>query len=396
MTTTKHRRPHGSGGIEARGDRRWLLRWDAGLNPDGSRLRRSRTVRGTKKQAHDELQKELQRVAQGIDAPPTRMTVGEWCREWIDQHAATSGIRDSTARSYREQIETHIIPAIGGVRLRDLRPTHVRRLHAEARKTIAVSTLGQVHKVLSAALADAQKLGLVSTNAARTAGSPGKASRTKRPRRVLTVDELAKLLPAADETRNGAQVRVMLGTGLRVSETQGLQWDDLDLDAVEPTLRVERKTYWLGKGRGFAVNETKTEAGRRVLTLSPVLVAILKRHHNNLREQQLAAGPLWLSEGWVFADERGALRGPPMFAAALARIAKAAGLEEPMRVQPHVLRHSYASHALRNGADLFAVSRRLGHASPSLTLDVYRHEIGGEQREAAQVLDGLLGVAEGA
>ena len=394
MVTTKHRRPHGSGGIEARGDRRWLLRWDAGLNPDGSRLRRSRTFHGTKKQAGDELQKEMQKVAQGTDTPPTKLTVGEWCREWLEQHAATSGIRASTVRGYNAIIETHIIPAIGGVRLRDLRATHVTKLHTTARKNITVSTLGQVHKVLGAALADAQKLGLVATNAARVAGSPGKASRTNRPRRVLSVDELAKLLPAAAETRDGAQVRVMLGSGLRVSEAQGLQWGDLDLDAAEPTLRVERKTYWLGKGRGFAVNETKTEAGRRVLTLSPALVAILKRHHTALREQQLAAGPLWLSEGWVFPDERGALRGPPAFARALAKLAKAAGLKEPKRVQPHVLRHSYASHALRSGADLFIVSRRLGHASPSLTLDVYRHEVQGEQREAAGVLDDLLSIAE--
>ena len=394
MTTTKHRRPHGSGSIEARGDRRWLMRWEAGRNPDGSRLRRSRTFRGTKKEASDALQAEMQKVAQGIDTPPTRITVGQWCRDWLEQHTATSGIRSSTVRSYNSIIETHIIPAIGGVRLRDLRPTHVRRLHAEARKTVAISTLGQIHKVLRTLLGDARQLGLVATNAASTAGAPGGANRTKRPRRVLTVNELAKLLGAADETRDGAQVRVMFGTGVRVSEAQGLRWDDLDLDAPEPTLRVARKAYWAGKGQGYDVSETKTESGRRTIALSPALVAILKRHHTTLREQQLAAGPLWLSEGWVFPDQRGALRSPQSFARALGRTAKVAGLDEPKRVTPHVLRHSYASHALRSGADLFIISRRLGHASPSLTLDVYRHEVQGEQREAAGVLDDLLGAGQ--
>ena len=394
MVTTKHRRPHGSGGIQAIGDRRWKLRWDAGLNPDGSRLRRSRVFSGTKKQAGDELQKEMQKVTEGTDTPPTKLTVADTCRQWLAQHAATSGIRTSTERAYRGQIENHIVPTIGGVRLRDLRPTHVRQLHATVRKSVGVSTLGQVHKVLRSVLGDAQKLGLVPTNAATVAGAPGGASRTKRPRRVLTVDELSKLLSTADETRDGAQVRVMFGTGLRISEAQGLRWDDLDLDAAEPTLRVERKAYWVGKGEGYDVNDTKTESGRRTLTLSPVLVAILKRQHTALREQQLVAGALWLNEGWVFPNARGALRGPPLFAQALMKIAKVAGLDDPDRVRPHVLRHSYASHALRSGADLFIVSRRLGHASPSLTLDVYRHEVQGEQREAAGVLDDLLGAGE--
>ena len=55
----------------------------------------------------------------------------------------------------------------------------------------------------------------------------------------------------------------------------------------------------------------------------------------------------------------------------------------------HDLRHSYASVALQNGADIHTVSRMLGHARVSITLDVYAHSVGG-LAELARDMDALL------
>jgi integrase len=57
----------------------------------------------------------------------------------------------------------------------------------------------------------------------------------------------------------------------------------------------------------------------------------------------------------------------------------------------HTLRHTAGSQWILHGADIFTVSRRLGHASASFTMDVYGHLLRGQQREAAKALDHLIG-----
>ena len=69
------------------------------------------------------------------------------------------------------------------------------------------------------------------------------------------------------------------------------------------------------------------------------------------------------------------------------------GISAVASVNWHTLRHTAATQWLRHGADVFSVSRRLGHASASFTMDVYGHLLKGQQRQAAEALDYLL--AEG-
>ncbi|MCH7801382.1 MAG: hypothetical protein IIC24_07530, partial [Chloroflexi bacterium] len=56
---------------------------------------------------------------------PTRMTLATWLRQWLDEHAAPT-VRPNTLRRYRGIMEDHVIPAIGGIKLVDLRPQHIQ------------------------------------------------------------------------------------------------------------------------------------------------------------------------------------------------------------------------------------------------------------------------------
>ena len=57
----------------------------------------------------------------------------------------------------------------------------------------------------------------------------------------------------------------------------------------------------------------------------------------------------------------------------------------------HSLRHTHASMLIAAGVDILTVSRRLGHASPSITLDVYGHLVHGADDRAAKVMDAAFG-----
>lgn len=66
-------------------------------------------------------------------------------------------------------------------------------------------------------------------------------------------------------------------------------------------------------------------------------------------------------------------------------------IAEPAAVNWHTLRHSATSPWIKSGADVFTVSRRLGHGSPAFTMATYAHLLTGQQRTAAEALDHLIG-----
>ena len=66
------------------------------------------------------------------------------------------------------------------------------------------------------------------------------------------------------------------------------------------------------------------------------------------------------------------------------------GIVDLSTVTRHTLRHTAATQWLRHGADVFSVSRRLGHASAAFTMDVYGHLLKGQQHQAAEALDHVL------
>ena len=142
------------------------------------------------------------------------------------------------------------------------------------------------------------------------------------------------------ERRDRAMLEVFYGSGIRVSELCGLDVEDLDLDG--------RKATVLGKGKK-----------RRTVPLTPSSVAALR------------ACLTWRREGPVFRNTHGNRLIPRLARKILAKYASKAGLPHS---SPHTLRHSCASHMLKNGAYLFNVQDLLGHASPRTTAD-YLHRM---------------------
>jgi hypothetical protein len=91
---------------------------------------------------------------------------------------------------------------------------------------------------------------------------------------------------SADTKPYFSMIHTALGTGMRLSEFRGLAWDDVGLDAK--LLRVRRPA-----DRYNVITETlKTESSRRTITLSPVLVEMLKAHHQHLLEEKMRLCPI--------------------------------------------------------------------------------------------------------
>jgi integrase len=234
---------------------------------------------------------------------------------------------------------------------------------------------------LRVALGYAERLGLVSRNAAKLAKPPRIARPEVQP---FTAEEARRLLEAACGHRLEALFVTALGTGLREAELLGLRWQDVDLERGLLTVRVQLQRI---NGK-LTLTEPKTERSRRTLQLPAMVREALRQHRVRQLEERLAAGPLWEDSGLVFTTAHGApLDARNVIRLYQERILPAAGLP---RRPFHVLRHSAATFLLASGCDLRTVQQVLGHAQVSLTANLYAHVMPALLRDAADKLDAVL------
>lgn len=201
---------------------------------------------------------------------------------------------------------------------------------------------------------------------------------------VLNAEQARMLLQAIEGDPLEALYLLALTTGMRQGELLSLKWADVDLEAGHVQVRSSVR-----KGKeGFVFSEPKTSASRRQVALTMSAVAALYRHRGCQLEQRMADGPLWQDNDLVFPDVLGMpFNGITLLRREFLPLLKRAGL--PL-IRFHDLRHTAATLMLLKGVHPKIVSEMLGHASVSITLDLYSHVLPNMQREAAETMDQLL------
>ena len=163
---------------------------------------------------------------------------------------------------------------------------------------------------------------------------------------VLSIEEIDKLLsiPLVDaySYRNKAMLELMYATGLRVSEVVNLEIENIDLD--EGIVRCFGKG---GKERIVPIGEVALK----------YLQLYLMHYRDSLKKKKLCNS--------LFLNNHGEKLTRQGFFKVLKVIVKEQGIDK--NITPHMLRHSFATHLLNNGADLRSIQMMLGHANLSTT-----------------------------
>ena len=178
---------------------------------------------------------------------------------------------------------------------------------------------------------------------------------------------------------------VLAATGMRRGEVAGLRWSDVDLAKGELTVagivvRVAGALAWTAP---------KTDRPRRRIPLTAGLVAELKAHRKAQIAERLHAGDQWTDTGAVFATEVGGWVDPRNLLRTVEIAAAKAGIDD---VGAHTLRHSAAVGWLESGVHIKAAADLLGHASISITGDLYGHTSDDAARAAVNGLGDALGL----
>jgi integrase len=297
-------------------------------------------------------------------------------------------LRPSTWASYRNNIELHIVPAIGRVPLRQLRPDHIERLYATFADGNTVrpggldgKTVLEIHMVLRRALADAQRRGMILTNPAAIAHAPKRRTLASAIPRAWNAQQLRTFLDSSVDHRRHSALWVSANTGVRRGELLGLRWGDIELDTAR--MSVSRALVSVG----YEVHESrgKTRTSRRCVDLDQRTIEALGQWRERRRNED-QRDPV-ADDAYVFATPVGRPIHPHLLSDAFKKLVKRSGLP---RIRLHDLRHTHATLLLKAGVPIKVVSERLGHASPAFTMATYQHVLPGMQAEAAQTFAELL------
>jgi integrase len=376
-------------GYVARKGDRWCAVIYEGLDPVTGRERRSWHPAGTVRADAERLAARLAREHDGSIDPARSMTFGVYLTtRWLPGKRLV--LADSTHDGYRRNVERHVLPALGSIALRRLRPEHLEALYErllhprDGTAGLAPKTVYEVHLVTRGALADAPRRGLVSRNVALAAHAPRLRSIPKVEQQAWTADELRAFLRAAAGHRLFPAFWVAAFTGMRRNELLGLRWGDFDSDTA--SLSINRGliavAYELHETRG------KTRSARRSIDLDPTTVEVLVAWRHWQQTEQAAVGID--TAGWIFTDGTGQPIHPHAISQAFERIVRRAGM--PV-IRLHDLRHTHGTLLIKAGVPVKVVSERLGHATAAFTIDTYQHVLPGMQADDARVLEQLLAPA---
>jgi integrase len=384
------KRGHGDGGIDARNENTWRLRYRI----NGQRF--TKTVQGTKSEARKALRKLLHAGDTGTHVEPDKITVAQWIDHWLElgcpgKRQEKPGRR--TVERYAQLLRMHVMPALGAYRLQKLTSAQIDGLYTVlAAKTIAQRTRHHVHIALGAALNAAIRAGALSTSPmVRVLTVPTRGDSDHGV--ALDEDQLSRLVEGFRTSPLHLFIATAAYTGMRRNEVLALRWSDFD--EAGKTLKVARAIERTKAG-GITFKAPKTKRGLRSVVIDDNLLRLLCAERD--RHLRLIAGVPDGSqvdlriikippEALIFPSPAGGFdlaqpRDPHAVTHGFIRRARKLGFAQ---LRLHDLRGSHATQLLRRGMPIDVVARRLGH-DPAVMMRAYAKALPSDDTKVREAL----------
>ena len=363
----------------------WGYSFFAGRTPAGKRIQITKSGFDTRKEAADALRKAIeQHRSDGNGA--NRLTFSAFLERWLDD-CARHRCTPKTLERY-VTLGRHATKYLGETELQCLAPLKIESMLNSLRNSggrkdethpngrpLSSRTVRHIPFLIHDSLQSAVRWGILQGNPMDRVVLP-KAE--KKEIRALDKEGLNQLLGAVAGTRLFPLFVTAASTGCRRGELLALQWQDIDFQTGMVTIS---KSIEQTKS-GLRIKSTKSGRVRR-FPLPSVALGILSQHRRN---QPLGnpTEPNRKAPGVVFCSPEGDYYKPDQISSKVAAIMAKAGSRG---ISLHSLRHGHASQLLSEGVPIPTVSKRLGHANPTITLKLYSHALEPDELAAAQRWD---------
>ncbi|WP_327395408.1 tyrosine-type recombinase/integrase [Streptomyces phaeochromogenes] len=305
--------------------------------------------------------------------------------------------RERTETNVERALRLHIYPTFGNREIGRIQRADGQKWIKERSAAIAPSTFATPWNVCTSILKMAHQEGII----AKYPWEGLKPPEVFYPEIHPLHPEAVRALIATASPRYRALVRQAASTGLRQGELFGLEDE-------EPAETVTVKQQLIGPDKGVPyLGEPKTRQSYRPVPQGHSVVDAIVRHRQefpprvvHIEDRTNPRKPVWRHARLLYTSETGGAIRRGSWAKVWARNVKRANahlgksgskVRVPEDATLHDLRHFYASVLIKNGATPKQVQKRLGHAKPSITLNVYTHLWEAEEDRTAGMMEATLG-----
>lgn len=250
-------------------------------------------------------------------------------------------------------------------------------------KRLSDRTISGYHRTLSIMMTTAVYWQIIPSNPC-TRVKPPRTERKEAP--VLDEKQAAELIRCLqnEPLKFKTAVMLLLYTGLRRGELCGLEWNDVDFE--HGLITVNKSVLYLPQ-TGVFEDSTKNQSSNRVMHIPNDMIMLLKEYRSEQLQLRLLMGDLWQNSGKVFTSENGSMINPTLLTSQFKSFIKRHNLPN---IHLHTLRHTSATLLIAGGVDVATVSKRLGHADKTTTLNIYTHAIKSADEAASEKLQLIL------
>lgn len=333
----------------------------------------------TKTEAKDEERKFLNKV-KDERVVPIKMTLGDLWNDWMKRQEGITKI--STKRNYQQS--KLYFEKLFNIKCVDF---NIQQFMAWKNDLEGMTNLKTVSKndklkVFRALLNYGRKT--YDYNFGKILGTDSRfkePNKVKEPHKVYSPDEFQMFLSGEEDLRFICLWEMLYFCGLRIGEARGLQWRDIDWAT---------NTVWINKqvqsidnySASYFVTSLKTASSNRKLTMCESLVNHLKEYQKVVKKYTNYSDDFFL-----FGEDGGIV--PVSYAKCRRRkkvMATKLGMKE---IRLHDFRHSCASLLINSGAPITMVSKYMGHASVTETLNTYSHMFGSDFQSITNLIDNI-------
>lgn len=383
--------------IEKHGENSYCLVVEAGNEPNGKRIKRTKTVKieekFTPKKRKEHLELELAKFKMEVEAGeylvPEKMAFSTFVDEWRSKYAEKE-LSPKTLNIYEGHIKNHILPAFGHQKLDEIKPIHLVILldtsKPGARKDgrsepLSARTVQYIYAVLQNLFSQAVGWRIIKPNPLQGIKKP-KAEKKKAP--YYDADEAKAAIEALLQEPLMWRIFILgaiLG-GFHRGELVALEWPDVLFD--QDTIQIRKSIPLMENGK--VIEKDPKNGEERTIEMPQWYMDELRRYHLKWREERMEIRDRWEGEDQEYVLHAGL--GKPIYfdypSEWWGKFTKRHGLRH---IRLHDLRHSSATLLIEQGASLKAIQERLGHKQHQTTADIYAHVTKKVSRDLADKFD---------